>query len=238
MVGSRIALILMALICLWPAPCLAVAPSESALAQRLAAWPAWTLPAPLSRPGRGDLLYPEWFSGTWWLYGREEGASQPIAPCQIRFLSDGHGAVVGDRAFNAARVGEALLGDQLLAVANDPANPNRQVARLRGDLELESTVVGRRSERGELFLADELALQVLHGPGGARISRVETLSRYRSVSRDPGSELISAEQWQASYPSPEQGLVARATGHHHLWLMLSRRPPAPWPGLPAGEEAH
>lgn len=134
-----------------------------------------------------------------------------------RFLRDDRGAVVGDRAFNATQVGEALLGGQLLSVANDPANPNRQVALLRGDLELESTVVGRRSkpepagvarevtqEKDQDFLADELTLLVLHGPGGARISRVE--------------------QWQASYPSPEQRLVAQASGSHHLWLLLSRTP--------------
>lgn len=149
----------------------------------------------------------------------------------MRFLIDHHGAVVGDRAFNATQVGDALLGGQLLSVANDPANPNRQLALLRGDLELESTVIGRRSQGGseavvlgDDFLSDELALQVLHGPGGARISRVETLSRYRLVASTPGHELIRAEQWQASYPSPEQGLVAHAGDSHHLWLLLSRNP--------------
>jgi hypothetical protein len=75
-------------------------------------------------------------------------------------------------------------------VANDPANPNRELALLRGDLELESTVIGRRSKPEPAALA--------------RISRVE--------------------QWQASYPSPEQGLVAQASGSHHLWLLLSRTP--------------
>ena len=79
------------------------------------------------------------------------------------------------------RSGRAVLGDALLTVQNDPANPNRQIARLSGDQQLESTVVGRRSSspNARTFLADELALQVLHGPGDPRVSRVETLSRYR-----------------------------------------------------------
>lgn len=238
MLSSRIAFILVALLTLWPGQALAASPLDSPLQRRLEAWPAWSLPAPLSRPGRSDLRYPDWFDGAWWVLSLEEGCHEPIPPYAVHFLRDGRGTVVGDRAFNATQVGDALLGGQLLSVANDPANPNRQLALLRGDLELESTVIGRRSQSSSPaltpdveFLADELALQVIHGPGGARISRVETLSRYRLVSRTPGHELIRAEQWQASYPSPEQGLVARANGSHHLWLLLSRNPPRPDQGV-------
>jgi hypothetical protein len=229
MLSSRIAFILVALLGLWPAQALAANGAPGPLGRRLLAWPDWSLPAPLSRPGRSDLIYPDWFAGAWWVYSLEEGSAESIPPYPVRFLRDERGAVVGDRAFNATQVGDALLGGQLLSVASDPANPNRQLALLRGDLELESTVIGRRSQRaaaagsrGDGFLADELALQVLHGPGGARISRVETLSRYRLVASTPGQELIRADQWQASYPSPEQGLVARPSGSHHIWLLLSR----------------
>lgn len=231
MFRSRIAFILAALLSLWPTQALAAAGTTGPLERRLLAWPDWSLPAPLSRPGRSDLNYPDWFAGAWWVYSLEEGSAESIPPYPVRFLRDERGAVVGDRAFNATQVGDALLGGQLLSVANDPANPNRQLALLRGDLELESTVIGRRSQpaaaaraQGDVFLADELALQVLHGPGGARISRVETLSRYRLVASTPGQELIRADQWQASYPSPEQGLVAHSSGGHHLWLVLSRSP--------------
>jgi hypothetical protein len=138
----------------------------------------------------------------------------------VRFNRDRRGRVVGDRAFNANAIGRALLGEQLLQVRNDPSNPNRQLADLRGDQQLESTVVGRRSEQpdGARFLADELALQVLHGPGDPRISRVETLSRYRRV----GPERIEAEQWQASYASPSEGLAAEAQRNWHGTLVLVR----------------
>lgn len=237
MLSSRVAFILAALITLWPGQALAASGATGPLERRLAAWPDWSLPAPLSRPGRSDLRYPDWFSGAWWVHSLEEGSGEPIPAYPVRFLRDDRGAVVGDRAFNATQVGDALLGGQLLSVANDPANPNRQLALLRGDLELESTVIGRRSqpepaamardmarENKQEFLADELTLQVLHGPGGARISRVETLSRYSLVAGTPGHELIRGEQWQATYPSPEQGLVAQASGSHHLWLLLSRSP--------------
>lgn len=237
MLSSRIAFILAALLTLWPGQVLAANGATGPLERRLTAWPDWSLPAPLSRPGHCDLRYPDWFSGAWWVHSLEEGDGEPIPAYAVRFLRDDRGELVGDRAFNATQVGDALLGGQLLSVANDPANPNRQLGLLRGDLELESTVIGRRSKpepaamardmaQGDQkdFLADELTLQVLHGPGGVRISRVETLSRYRLVASTPGHELIRAEQWQASYPSPEQGLVAQASGGHHLWLLLSRSP--------------
>ncbi|MCP9848094.1 POLO box duplicated region [Synechococcus sp. Lug-A] len=219
------------------------------LAERLADWPEWSLPAPLPRPGRRDLVYPDVFEGTWEVRSAEvaPGSTAPLT-YRVRFARNRHGELVGDRAFNAAQVGKALLGPQLLTVANDPANPNRQLATLRGDLSLESTVVGRRTEAaaGDRFIADELALQVVHGPGGTRISRVETLTRYElaALPSGPGPsgtassagfdqpDRLHALQWQATYPSPEDGLAAVPLSTHRFSLDLQRIPTTP---LPASE---
>ena len=196
------------------------APADALLLQRIEAWPRWSLPAPLPRPTRQDLVYPDWFSGSWQATGIDPNGQEPELHYRVRFAPDRRGRVVGDRAFNASAIGHALLGDQLLQVRNDPHNPNRQLAELRGDQLLESTVVGRRSDAAsaQLFLADELALQVLHGPGDPRVSRVETLSSYRLVSPDR----IEAAQWQASYGSPADGLAAEARRSWRGQLVLER----------------
>jgi hypothetical protein len=205
-----------------PAPAGAAAPQAQPLEQRLAAWPAWSLPAPLPRPGQGDLIYPAWFAGQWQVHSHALSGPEEDLTYTVRFSADAQGQVVGDRAFNARAIGRALLGERLLAVRNDPRNPNRQLADLAGDQRLESTVVGRRrAELEDSFLADELALQVLHGPGDPRVSRVETLSRYRRVS----PERIEAEQWQASYGSPAEGLQAQARSSWHGRLVLERLAP-------------
>lgn len=199
------------------------------LPARAADWPAWSLPAPLPRPGQGDLVYPAWFEGRW------QVTSDDIH-YQARFHTTDQG-VVGDRAFNAEGVGRALLGERLLSVDDDPANPNRQIARLAGDQWLESTVVGRRTETsGNTFWADELALQVLHGPGDPRVSRVETLSRYALQA----SGQILGEQWQASYPSPALGLIAQPTssGHYGLELTPLEPDPAAAPPGPQSDRAN
>lgn len=213
-----------ALLMLWanPQPAVAAA-SASPLERRQGQWPAWRLPAPLARPGTGDLVYPYWFAGDW------QVSSSDGITYSVRFRRRADGAVVGDRAFNARSVGRALLGERLLRVANDPANPNRQIAELGGDQQLESTVIGRRSEQPEpdSFLADELALQVLHRPGAPRLSQVETLSRYQR--QDDGS--IDAEQWQASYAAPGagpglgQGAGQPARSSDHFSLRLMPAPP-------------
>ena len=39
--------------------------AAEALDDRLAAWPDWSLPAPLERPGQRDLIWPDWFAGHW-----------------------------------------------------------------------------------------------------------------------------------------------------------------------------
>jgi hypothetical protein len=200
-------------------PALAASASEL-LEQRLNTWPAWSLPAPLPRPGHKDLIYPAWFAGSWQATNHDPSGHEPDLDYTVRFNADPKGQVVGDRAYNASAIGRALLGPQLLEVRNDPRNPNRQLAELAGDQQLESTVVGRRSSQATagLFLADELALQVLHGPGDPRVSRVETLSRYRLVEPDR----IEAEQWQVSYGSPAQGLAAKAQRSWQGLLVLKR----------------
>ncbi len=153
--------------------------AASTLEQRLEGWPAWSLPAPLPRPGARDLVYPAWFEGNWRATSADLSGVEPEIEYAVRFIQDPSGRIVGDRAFNANSVGRALLGEQLQRVRNDPQNPNRQLADLSGDRYLESTVVGRRSEHPPMdqFLADELSLQVLHGPGDPRVSQVETLRK-------------------------------------------------------------
>ena len=93
-------------------------------------------------------------------------------------------------------------------VRDDPRHPQRQLSRFRDGSLLETTLVGARSETfdGSSFLNDELSLQVLHGAGDPRLSRVETLGRWQRRS-DGG---IEGEQWQAGYGSPGDGLIAAA----------------------------
>ena len=205
----------------------AAAPAAGALQQRLQAWPQWTLPAPLERPGRDDLIYPDWFAGRWQVHSHDDptpAGSGAELIYSVRFLRDPQGRVVGDRAYNASAVGRAALGERLLRVRNDPRNPNRQIALLADDLQLESTVIGRRSAvpDADTLLAAELSLQVLHrsgeGGGDPRVSRVETLSRYRRQDDDR----ILGEQWQASYGSPSEGLAASAQRSWHGTLVLER----------------
>ncbi len=209
------------LLCLlWGMHPAAALAGETVLEQRLSRWPTWSLPAPLPRPAQNDLIYPDWFAGHWQATSHDPSGREPDLHYTVQFGRDARGRVVGDRAFNATAIGQALLGPQLLEVRNDPRNPNRQLAELQGDQALESTVVGRRSEQpaDDQFIADELALQVLHGPGDPRVSRVETLSRYRRIA--PGR--IEAEQWQASYGSPAQGLRATVGRTWRGSLLLER----------------
>ena len=201
---------------------MAAAALPDPLEQRLLAWPAWSLPAPLPRPGRGDLVWPAWFAGDWEVSSEDTDGDGPALHWHARFHTDGTGGAVADRAFNARAIGRAAFGDQLLSVVDDPANPNRQLTRLGGERLLETTVVGRRSAlpSDQAFLADELSLQVLHGPGEPRIQRVEVLGRWQL--RPDGT--IDGEQWQASYPSPADGLAATGQRPLHLRLRLSPLP--------------
>ncbi len=193
------------------------------LEDRLSSWPDWTLPAPLPRPSnRDDLIYPDWFAGLWQVesWDLDDPEAAPLIH-QARFRSDTDGRLVGDRAYNALAIGQALLGEQLLRVEDDPDSANRQMAQLKGDLRLETSVTGRRQDNLDDggFLADELVLQILHAPGPPRLSRIETLSLYRRC--DDG---ICADQWQARYAPPGQTLRDRTVATHRYRLRFTPLP--------------
>ena len=199
--------------------------AQGNLEQRLNNWPQWSLPAPLPRPSnQDDLIYPEWFEGLWQVESMDLNApDDPPLLHQARFQTDRRGRLVGDRSFNATAIGRALLGDQLLGVEEDPDSANRQIARLKGDLYLETTVTGRRqdSPTTDTFLSDELVLQILHTPGAPRLSRIETLSSYSRC-----DDAICAEQWQGRYASPGESLRDQAGAHHHYRLRFTLLPGA------------
>jgi len=167
------------------------------LAERATHWPEWRLPAPLERPSARAGHQDLTYPD--WMAGRWQVRSDDLT-YEVRFSPDPGGAVVGDRAFNATAIGRALLGAALLQVRTEPPNPID-------------------------FWADELALQVLHGPGDPRVSRVETLSHY---SQNPDGT-VTTEQWQASYPSPALGLTAAASSSGHFQLILTPLSPDPLP---------
>ena len=209
------------------------------LEQRLGQWPLWQLPAPLRRAGREAPRWPTWFAGDWWVHSaalpvpadaeasgsgqtRPDAASEEPAPWRVRFL-ERDGAVVADRAFNAASLARTMLPGTRLQVQDDPTDPRRQLARLGPDQLLETTLLAWRVEQpsADLFLNDELSLEVLRGAGPPRLSRVETLGRWQR--RSDGS--IEGEQWQARYPGPDQGLIAGPVASEHLRLRLVPVPP-------------
>ena len=195
----------------------------SPLSERVDQWPDWSLPGPLKRPSsKGDLIYPDWFEGLWEVNSIDIGAPDdaPLSH-QARFVRDRRGRLVSDRSFNALAIGKALLGDQLLRVEDDPETANRQIAKLKGDQRLETTVTGRRQEKldAATFLADELVLQIMHAPGPPRLSRIETLSRYSRCGDD-----ICPDQWQGRYAPPGETLRSPALDHHHFKLLFKPLP--------------
>ena len=78
LLGTLLGALLMlgALLAAMAPPALAME-NTGALAQRLEDWPQWQLPAPLPRPGRTDLIYPDWFEGQWQASLQDASGLQP-----------------------------------------------------------------------------------------------------------------------------------------------------------------
>lgn len=145
-------------------------------------------------------------------------------------------AIVADRAFNGLNLARAVLGSEAVqAVRTDPDDPNRQLTVFRGDRQLRSTVLARRTAArsgadGDRFLAAELTRQSFRGAPQVYFNDVETLADYRHYPGAPAP--VVADQMTAVYLSPRDRDFFRA-GDRPVALYRYRLTFAPLP--PAGE---
>ena len=132
--------------------------------------------------------------------------------------------VIADRQFNGWEIAKAYLGEkEVLSIAVDPRNPNRQFTQLQGDRQLISTVTGRASEIPSLkeFIATEVTQQIFRSLDGVYLNEVETTTDYHLLE----SGNIDAEQITAIYLSPRDPDYLKtfdrpvALYRYHLQLM-------------------
>lgn len=143
------------------------------LSDRLAGFPHWDK---LSvQVAQGDLVYPDWMAGSWYVTSRLVDLAAPLAPnivspgfegnrrslnvpvlFTVRFVQErlsvgglkvrSAPGVVADRAFNGLNLARAYLDRSVMAVKVDPTSPNRQITLLKGDRALISLITGRATE--------------------------------------------------------------------------------------------
>jgi len=112
--------------------------------------------------------------------------------------------IVADRAFNGLNLARAYLGEDVVkSVDVDHRNPNRQLTILKGDRQLESTVVGRAVDIPDEteFVTTEVFQQVFRGTAQPYFNEVETTTAYHL--QTDGSPAIEADQVTAIYLSPQ-----------------------------------
>jgi hypothetical protein len=185
----------------------------------------WTLTSTLvdmTSPLAPDIVSPGFESN-------RQYVDQPIT-CQIRFIKAAPSIraplplgfslptvqitpneplqVISDRAFNGLNLAKAYLGEQAVqSVKVDPANPNRQITRLRGEQtqvrELVSIVSGRKTEAPDptRFMTTEIFQQTFQGNPKIYLNEVENTTSYQLKATQPPS--IEADQITAIYLSPQ-----------------------------------
>lgn len=118
--------------------------------------------------------------------------------------------LVADRVFNGLNLAEATLTgtgkthkSPILTIKIDPQNPNRQIALLRQEGQIVSTITGRRVEtpRENQFLTTEIFQQEFRGLPQIYFNVVENTTAYTRQSGTNPS--IIADQVTAIYLSPQ-----------------------------------
>ena len=191
-------------------------PSE--LSERKSIWPDWSLPSSFKRPGsQDDLIYPDWFEGVWDVNSEIEGKKrgEPILH-SAKFIHNNSGQLIADREYNTRSYALSSKTGGFLSVKNDPKSPNRQFAKLTEDRYLETKIIGRLQEKidNNIFITDELILQILHTPEFSRVSQVETLTEFKKCGSTQINKInmsdfnICGEQFQAIYNQPGQNLIS------------------------------
>ena len=207
-----------------------VKPSQ--LLERKSNWPDWRLPSFLKRPSlQDDLIYPDWFEGVWDVTSEIESDQdqEPIIH-SAKFIHNTSGNLIADREYNTKSYAFGTKTGGFLSVKNDPKSPNRQFAKLTEDRYLETKIIGRLYEtiNNDIFITDELILQILHTKELSRVSQVETLTEFRKCLSDENtvSQLsslsICGEQFQAIYNQPGQTLITSPIKTEQSKLILSK----------------
>ncbi len=206
----------------------------SELLDRKSIWPSWRAPSFLKRPSlKDDLIYPDWFEGIWDVKSKIEGdKNEKSIIHSAKFIRNSSGKLVADREYNTQSFALNSKNVGFLLVKTDPKSPNRQFAKLTEDRYLETKIIGRLSEKikNDIFITDELILQIFHTPEFSRVSQVETLTEFRKCGSDANtvSELssfnICGEQFQAIYNQPGQALISSPIKTERSKLILSKTP--------------
>ena len=190
----------------------------SKLAERKSIWPDWRFPYSIRRPGlKDDLIYPDWFEGIWDVTSETESDQnkEPIIH-SAKFIHNTSGDLIADREYNTKSYALSSKTGGFLSVKNDPKSPNRQFAKLTEDRYLETKIIGRLQEKidNNIFITDELILQILHTPELSRVSQVETLTEFKKCGSNQNNEInlssfnICGEQLQAIYNQPGQNFIS------------------------------
>ncbi len=191
---------------------------SSNLSERKLIWPDWRFPSFMKRPGlKDDLIYPAWFEGVWDVTSEiESDQNQKTTIHSAKFINNFYGDLIADREYNTKSYALSSKTGGFLSVKNDPKSPNRQFAKLTEDRYLETKIIGRLQEKmdNNIFITDELILQILHTPELSRVSQVETLTEFKKCGSNQNNEInlsdfnICAEQFQAIYNQPGQNLIS------------------------------
>ena len=204
----------------------------SQLSERKSIWPNWRIPSFLKRPGlKDDLIYPDWFEGIWDVnskIGGDKNIESIIHSAKFKY--DASGKVVADREYNTQSFALSSKNGGFLSVKNDPKSPNRQFAKLTEDRYLETKIIGRLYEtiNNDIFITDELILEIFHTPELSRVSQVETLTEFRKCGSDQNTDSklssfdICGEQYQAIYNQTGQSIASIPIKTEKYKLILSK----------------
>ena len=204
----------------------------SKLYERKSIWPDWRLPSSIKRPGlKDDLIYPDWFEGVWDVTSEiESDQNQEPIIHSAKFILNTSGDLIADREYNTKSYALSTKTGGFLSVKNDPKSPNRQFAKLTEDRYLETKIIGRLQEKidNNIFITDELILQILHTPEFSRVSQVETLTEFKKCGSIQNNKInmsdfnICGEQFQAIYNQPGQNLISLPIKTEKSKLILSK----------------
>ena len=166
---------------------------------------------------KDDLIYPDWFEGVWDVTSEiESDQNQEPIIHSAKFILNTSGDLIADREYNTKSYALSTKTGGFLSVKNDPKSPNRQFAKLTEDRYLETKIIGRLQEKidNNIFITDELILQILHTPEFSRVSQVETLTEFKKCGSTQINKInmsdfnICGEQFQAIYNQPGQNLIS------------------------------
>lgn len=191
------------------------------LSDRLASFPNWESPSK-GVVAKGELIYPDWFDGSWQATSTLKEAIAPFAPDLVTPGFEQNKTTVGQPVVFTVRFSDQVMprpvkaSQGIIGIANPPPQQGIVADRAFNTTSLGNATVGEGFVQSVTLDPDDFSRLVTQFKNGQQLV---SESRERAIEQEKPEDFISSEMFLQTFRSASQiylNQVENTTGYHRV----------------------